>query len=224
MKLAKYSKTIRLAAGSVIALVLLAAASVAQSANSLPAVRVEETSGLTASLDGLHATLTLDSEVSSKLPTGASFRALLKAPADREGKTVLPEGTIFEGHLKTVHARRPMRSGSVFVVFDRMILPGSTAAIVSANVTATDSNAVKTGAEGQLRPTVSKKRLVFQLGGTALAAKLSDDLSEAIGGTAISAGTARYAGMAGATTFFLFQKGREVKLRPGDKIEIEFGR
>jgi hypothetical protein len=137
---------------------------------------------------------------------------------------VLPEGTIFEGHLKTVHARRPMRSGSVFVVFDRMILPRSTAAIVSANVTATNSDAVKTGAEGQLRPTISKKRLIFQLGGTALAAKLSDDLSEAIGGTAISAGTARYAGMAGATTFFLFQKGREVKLRPGDKIEIEFGR
>jgi len=223
MNLAKYSKIIRIAGGSAISLLLLAGASVAQSANGLSAVRVEET-GLLPSLDGLHVTLSLDSEVSSKLPDGTSFRALLKAPAALQGKTVLPEGTLFEGHLKTVRARRPMRAGSVFMVFDRMILPGSTPANVSANVTATGSDAVKTGAEGQLRPTISKKRLVFQLGGTALAAKLSDDLSEAIGGTTISAGTARYAGMAGAATFFLFQKGREVKLHPGDKIEIDFGR
>jgi hypothetical protein len=107
------------------------------------------------------------------------------------GRRCYPKGTVFEGHLKTVRARRPMRSGSVFMVFERMILPGAPAQPVSADVTAADSDAVRTGAEGQLRPTVSKKRLVFQLGGTALAAKLSDDLSEAIGGTAISSGTAR---------------------------------
>ena len=180
--------------------------------------------GTIASFEGLRLTLSLASEVSSKLPTGTSFRALLEEPAAKDGQAVLPKGTVFEGHLKTVRARRPMRSGSVFMVFERMMLPGAPAQAVSANVTATDSDAVKTSAEGQLRPAVSKKRLVFQLGGTALAAKLSDDLSEAIGGTAISAGTARYAGMAGATTFFLLQKGREVKLKPGDKLEIEFGR
>ena len=176
------------------------------------------------SLEGVRVTLSLASEVSSKLPNGASFRALLDSPAIRDGQTVLPKGTIFEGHLKTVHARRPMRSGSVFMVFEQMIVPGTPAKIVSANVASVESDAVKTNTEGQLRPTISKKRLVFQLGGTALAAKLSDDLSEAIGGTAISAGTARYAGMAGATTFFLLQKGREVKLKAGDKMEIEFGR
>jgi hypothetical protein len=180
--------------------------------------------GTGSSFEGLRLTLSLTSEVSSKLPTGTSFRAFLEEPAAKDGQPVLPKGTVFEGYLKTVRARRPMRSGSVFMVFERMMLPGAPAQAVSANVTAADSDAVKTYAEGQLRPTVSKKRLVFQLGGTALAAKLSDDLSEAIGGTAISAGTARYAGMAGAATFFLLQKGREVKLKPGDKLEIEFGR
>ena len=172
--------------------------------------------GTIASFEGLRLTLSLASEVSSKLPTGTSFRALLEEPAAKDGQAVLPKGTVFEGHLKTVRARRPMRSGSVFMVFERMMLPGAPAQAVSANVTAADSDAVKTNAEGQLRPTVSKKRLVFQLGGTALAAKLSDDLSEAIGGTAISASTARYAGMAGAS-YFLF-----VAKRP--RGEIEAGR
>jgi len=204
---------------------MLASASFAQS-GLMPATSAKITAlpGVLASLGGVRLTLSLASEVSSKLPTGTSFRALLEEPAAKDGQAVLPKGTVFEGHLKTVHARRPMRSGLVFMVFDRMILPDAPVQAISANITATDSDAVNTGAEGQLRPTVSKKRLVFQLGGTVLAAKLSDDLSEAIGGTAIGAGTARYAGMAGAATFFLLQKGREVKLKPGDKLEIEFGR
>ncbi len=204
---------------------LLAGASFAQ--NELtPATspRIVVLAGSVGSIEGLRVTLSLASEVSSKLPTGTSFRALLEEPASKDGHPVLPKGTVFEGHLKTLRARRPMRSGSVFMVFERMILPGAPTQTVSANITATHSDAVKTGSEGQLRPAISKKRLIFQLGGTALAAKLSDDLSEAIGGTAISAGTARYAGMAGATTFFLLQKGREVKLKPGDKLEIELGR
>jgi hypothetical protein len=28
----------------------------------------------------------------------------------------------------------------------------------------------------------------------------------------------------GATTFYLLQKGREVRLKPGDKVDIELGR
>ena len=216
--------TFRAPALLVLIIGMLASAFAQNESKPATAAKITALPGAIGSFEGLRLTLSLASEVSSKLPTGTSFRALLEEPAAKDGQAVLPKGTVFEGHLKTVRARRPMRSGSVFMVFERMMLPSAPAQAVSANVTAADSDAVKTNAEGQLRPTVSKKRLVFQLGGTALAAKLSDDLSEAIGGTAISASTARYAGMAGAATFFLLQKGREVKLKPGDKLEIEFGR
>jgi hypothetical protein len=90
--------------------------------------------GAIASFERLRLTLSLASEVSSKLPTGSSFRALLEEPAAKDGQAVLPKGTVFEGHLKTERARRPMRSGSVFMVFERMILPGTPAQAVSANV------------------------------------------------------------------------------------------
>jgi hypothetical protein len=175
-------------------------------------------------LGGIHATLSLVSEVSSKLASGSSFRARLEEPVAKDGQTVLPKGTVFEGHLRTIPARRPMRAGSVFMMFDRAILPAGSAETIVANVTGTNSNAVKTDPEGQMRPTISKKRLVIQLGGTALTAKLADDLSQVIGGTAVSASTARYVGFGAATTFFLIQKGREVKLKPGDQVEVEFGR
>jgi phage gp45-like len=69
---------------------------------------------------------------------------------------------------------------------------------------------------------VSKKRLALQLGGTALVAKLADDLSEEA--LATSAGSARWYGLAASTTFLLLQKGREVKLKPGEVIEVDLSR
>jgi len=48
---------------------------------------------------------------------------------------------------------------------------------------------------------------------------LADDLSEEV--LATSAGSARWYGLAGSTTFLLLQKGREVKLKPGEVIEVD---
>jgi hypothetical protein len=58
------------------------------------------------------------------------------------------------------------------------------------------------------------------LGGTALVAKLADDLSEEA--LATTAGSARWYRLAASTTFLVLQKGREVKLKPGDLIEVDF--
>ena len=77
---------------------------------------------------------------------------------------------------------------------------------------ATESQSAKTDDEGIVHPTVSRKRLAIQLGGTALVAKLADDISEEA--LANSAGSARWYGLAASTTFLLLQKGREVKLKP----------
>jgi Zn-dependent alcohol dehydrogenase len=65
---------------------------------------------------------------------------------------------------------------------------------------------------------VSKTRLALQLGGTSLVAKLADDLSEEA--LATTAGSARWYGLAASTAFLLLQKGREVKLKPGDVIVV----
>jgi hypothetical protein len=109
-----------------------------------------------------------------------------------------------EGHLETIPARRMMRRGALRMVFDRIKLPDGTVQ----------------PARFELSSTVSKKRLAIQLGGTALVAKLADDLSEEAWAT--TAASARGYGPAASTTFLLLQNGREVKLEPGKVIEVDF--
>lgn len=185
---------------------------------------IESEEDLHSPLDGLRAQLHLVNEISSKLPSGSLFRARLEEPLMKDGQQVLPAGTVFEGHLATQHARHAMRPGALFLAFDRVLVPGTITSPISLNLLRANNDAVKTDAEGALHPALSKKRLVIQLGGTAFAAKFADDLAQVAGGTAVSAASARYIGAAAATTFFLLQKGREVKLHPGDSIEVEFGR
>jgi len=175
-----------------------------------------------ATLDGAKARLTLLSDLSSKLPSGSSFQASLTGALEVRGRRVLVPGTLLEGRLESIPARRPLRAGSLRLLFDRVKLPDGTEEPISALLSAAYSDAVKVNEEGVLRPALSKKRLALQLGGAGLASKLADDLSEATLGS--SSGKARYFGMAGAAAFLLFQKGREVKLHHGDVIEIEFTR
>jgi hypothetical protein len=174
------------------------------------------------SLEGRKARLALLSQISSKSPSGSSFMAKIEDPVEVDGKAVLPKGTLVEGHLETVPARRPMRRGALRMVFDRIKLPDGTVQPARFELSSTESTSAKTDSEGTVHPTVSKKRLAIQLGGTALVAKLADDLSEEA--LATTAGSARWYGLAASTTFLLLQKGREVKLKPGEVIEVDFSR
>jgi hypothetical protein len=170
-------------------------------------------------LDGRKARLALLSQISSKSPSGSAFMARLEEPVEQEGKAVLPKGTLVEGHLETTPARRMMRRGALRMVFDRIKLPDGTIQPARFEFSSTESDSVKTDSEGTVHPTVSKKRLALQLGGTAVVAKLADDLSEEA--LATSAGSARWYGLAASTTFLLLQKGREVKLKPGEVVEVD---
>jgi len=192
------------------------------SASSRPWASAEQTSVV--SLEGTHATLSLISEVSSKLPSGSAFQAMLEQEIAVNGQTILPKGTLLEGHLQTFHARHMMRPGSLFMAFERAVLPDGAVQPVTLSLISADSNAVKSDSEGRLHPALSKKRLLVQFGGAALAAKFGDDLAQVAVGTTLSAANARYFGMAAAGTFLVIQKGREVKLRPGDRLEVQFGR
>ena len=168
------------------------------------------------------ARLTLLSPISSKSPSGSSFMAKLEDAVAVDGKPVLPQGTLVEGHLETTPARRMMRRGALRMIFDRLKLPDGTVQPARFELSSTESNDAKTDREGTVHPTVSKKRLAIQLGGTALVAKLADDISEEA--LATTAGSARWYGLAASTTFLLLQKGREVKLKPGEVIEVDVAR
>jgi len=168
------------------------------------------------------ARLTLLSNVSSQLPSGSSFMVRLERAVQVDGRTVLPSGTVVEGHLETIHARRIMRPGALRMIFDRVKLPDGTIQRASFVVVSSQRKSVKADDEGALHPTISKKRLAFQLGGTAAVAKLADDVAEEA--VAAGAGTARLYGLAGAGVFLFLQKGRELKLCAGDVIEAEFMR
>lgn len=170
----------------------------------------------------MHATISLVSEV-TKLPSGSPFQARLESPIKVNGRTVLPKGTMFEGHLRTVHARYLIRPGSVLMMFEQTVLPDGSVQPLHANLVSPGNDAIQTDVEGKLRPKTSKRRLLIQLGGTGLAAKFADDLAQLLGGTALSATKARFAGLGVASTFLVIQKGREVKLRVGDHLDVEFG-
>ena len=201
--------------------ITLAAATFAQE----PPTQVTETPQLQnsiarTSLEGRKARLSLLSQISSKSPSGSSFMAKVDDPIEVDGNPVLPKGTLVEGHLETTPARRMMRRGALRMVFDRIKLPDGTVQPARFELSTTESESAKTDREGIVHPTVSKKRLAIQLGGTALVAKLADDLSEEA--LATSAGSARWYGLAASTTFLLLQKGREVRLKPGEIIEVDF--
>jgi hypothetical protein len=171
---------------------------------------------------GVKARLSLLSQISSKAPSGSSFMAKIEDPIEVQGKPVLPAGTLVEGHLETTPARRPLRRGALRMIFDRIKLPDGTVQPARFELSSTESNSARTDSEGTVRPTVSKKRLAIQLGGTAAVAKLADDLSEET--LAAGAGSARWYGLAASTTFLLLQKGREVKLKAGEVIEVDLVR
>lgn len=142
---------------------------------------------------------------------------------DVGGETIFPKGSVFEGHVETVKARRPLRSGAMRLFFDQAKLPNGTIRAVPVELMATDAKSAKVDDEGTLKPRLSKKRLAIQLGGALLAAKIADDVAEEAS-TSVTPGKARFYGMASAGVVLLLQKGREVHLKPGDTVEVEFGR
>ena len=115
------------------------------------------------SLDKRKARLALLSQISSKSPSGSSFMAKLEDPVEVEGQPVLPKGTLVEGHLETIPARRMMRRGALRMIFDRIKLPDGTVQPARLELSSTESDSATTDSEGTVHPTVSKKRLALQL-------------------------------------------------------------
>ena len=131
------------------------------------------------------ATLTLLEELSSKFPTGTVFTA-----RDAAGK-------VYKGHVVSHPAKRPLRRGSMILIFDDPVIP------------------ITKDREGVFR--AGNKRRLLKLAGSLAAAKLADD---AVDG-AIGATKARYVAAGVSAALIIFQKGGEATLHKGDTIEVE---
>ena len=175
------------------------------------------------SLQGKSTKLKLLSPISSKQPKDSRFQARLNEPLQVGGHVLLPQGTLFEGHVDPKPARRMIRSGAMRLVFDTMILPDGTHWPANLALTSVQYQKVKTDAEGTIRPKRSKKRLLIQMGGAILIAKVADDISE-VAAASVTKGVARFFGLGAAVGFVLLQKGGEVKVPEGTDIEVMFDR
>ena len=69
-----------------------------------------------------------------------------------DGKPVLPKGTLVEGRLETIPARRMMRRGTLRMMFDRIKLPDGTVQPARFELSATESESAKTDREGTSIP------------------------------------------------------------------------
>jgi hypothetical protein len=168
------------------------------------------------------AQVTLLSSISSRLPKNSAFRARLDTEV-QSSEFLLAPGTIFEGRLEPTAARRMIRSGALRLVFDRMVLPDGSSRPVSLTLTSVHDMRMKIDSEGTIRPRRSKKRLLLQVGGTLMIAKLADDISE-VGATSVTKGLARFIGWGAGAGFVLLQKGSEVRLPEGTHLHVTFGR
>jgi len=166
--------------------------------------------------------VTLLSSVSSKLPKNSAFRARLDVEV-QSGERVLPAGTIFEGRLEPTAAGRMIRAGALHLVFDRMISPDGNTRPVGLTLTSVHDMRMKIDSEGTIRPRRSKKRLLLQIGGTLMIAKVADDISE-VAATSVTKGLARFIGWGAGAGFVLLQKGSEVTLPEGTQLDVTFGR
>lgn len=81
----------------------------------------------------------LDPLNASKSRAGDPLKALLEEPLSLNSGQVLPEGTIFEGHVtKSIRPRWLSRQGSLYVTFTRRVIPRRSGLAMAASIEGID--------------------------------------------------------------------------------------
>lgn len=186
---------------------------------------------------GSNAELALmDALSASKTRAGHVFKALLVQPMRLNSGELLPEGTVFEGTVtQSVPPRRPSRSGSLHITFNRLDLPGDETLPVAAHLSGIDvsrKNRIQMKAEGGMRGgSAGKAHLLLELGLGGGIAKEADDayqlITQAFVSTATdasTAGTARLVGFAFTGLYWLTRRGRDVILPRYTTVTVRFDR
>jgi hypothetical protein len=172
----------------------------------------------------------------SKSRVGEAFQAMLAEPLRLSSGKILPQGSLFEGHVsKSVSPRWLSRPGSLYLRFNHLVLPTGARLPIAASVVGVEASRqsrMKVDSEGNLSgSSPSKKQLLVDVGVGFAISKVADDtyqlVTEALVSTATdasTAGTARLVGMALGGLFFISRHGRDVVLPPYTMINIRFDR
>jgi hypothetical protein len=180
---------------------------------------------------GTHARLLLLSDVSaSESHQGDAFQARLLEPVrTKEGVLVLPEGSMFDGHIsKLVPPRRLSRAGSIHLAFDKITLgDGASQTVVSDKIAASlaatevaNQSKVKMDEEGTLHgANRTKKQLAEDLGLGLGMEQVVDEAAE----MALRA-VAPYAGAGVGLAFLLGRHGKDVDLPKYTEMEVVLSR
>ena len=186
---------------------------------------------------GTEAKVILLREVSSsKNHAGDSFQARLVEPVQLGSRMILPEGSVFEGKvLKSRASRILSRSGSIYLTFTNLTIPGGLSNPISASVAGAEisqGSHTTIDPEGQMhgdRP--GKVWMLLNGVVTAGISKEVDDgtqlIIEALISTATdasTAGTARIVSTCASGIFLLTRHGRDVVLPKYTQLRIIFDR
>lgn len=140
-----------------------------------------------------------------RVHTGDSFSAILDTPITVHGRIAVPQGTIFEGHVKEAKTSGRLRGrGELELVLDSFRLHGATYKVVTATEVRTSSDH-------------KKRNAVLIGGGTGMGAVVG-----AISGVGAAIGAG--AGAAAGTTTALITGKRNVKLPVETPLEFSLRR
>ena len=149
---------------------------------------------------------------------GDRFTATVTIPVYVNGKTVIPAGSVVEGHVTAATpAKRRSQSGTIAVEFDQVVFPNGSRVPLRGSLTATDpKDRDRIDDENRVSADDQNRKIVFIGGGGAIGA--------VIGGIAGGGKGAAYGGLAGAgvgVAGVLLSKGVEAEVKPGSSFGIQ---
>lgn len=180
---------------------------------------------VTAIPSGTHARLLLLEALSaSENKQGDIFHARVLEPIVHDSQLLLPEGSTLEGHIgRVVPPRRLSRPGSLYLVFDRVVLPNGNAEKVSASLVGTElgqkaagSMDEEGGLHGQGR---GPKQTMKDFGVSLVSQQVADEVVELA-----THAVAPYVSIPMGLAMFLGGHGHDVSLARYSELEIVMGR
>ena len=197
---------------------------------SLPPARVTLPTGTMAQV------VLLNGVSAAKSHPGDSFRARLVEPVRLGSRVVLPEGSLFEGAVvKATPPRWLSRSGSLYLTFTGLALPGGRSSPAAATITRAEVDArsnTRLNSEGGLSGgPPGKAWMLINLGVTAGIVKVADDTTQLILEAIVSsatdastAGVARIVAACASGIYLVTRHGRDVVLPRFTEMDITFSR
>ncbi len=174
---------------------------------------------------GTHARLLLLEALSaSENKQGDVFHARVLEPIVHDGQLLLPEGSTLQGHIgKVVVPRRLNRPGSLYLVFDKVVLPNGNAEKVSASLVGTALEQKAAGSmdeEGGLHGKGrGAKQTMKDFGVSLVSQQVADEVIEIA-----THAVAPYVSIPMGLAMFLGGHGHDVSLARYSELEIVMGR